>query len=592
MPTKVNWDLHSIFPGGSQSTELADYLQQLTADLAQFEAVQPPNEITDETQAAWVDAIQTLYGLGARLQEAGAFVGCLVSQDVKDEKALQLMGQVEQLRARLGTLWTAYQAAFARQDDKAWTRLIGETELEQVAFHLNEERALARQKMAPELEMLANELATDGYHAWDRLYGIVSGDKEVEFQGKPMSLGQLQSKFMDDPDRSVRQAAFTLYEESWADLAKTCALALNFQAGFRLTLYKHRGWESILHEPLLNNRLTRDTLDTMWRVADAKSDKLLDYFDAKARLLGLKKLSWFDVYAPVGEMRDTFSYREAADFVVANIQRFNPQIADYCRMAIDQHWIEAEDRPGKRAGAYCTGFPVRNESRIFMTYNGSYNGMLTLAHELGHGYHGWVMRDLPYGARRYTMSVAETASTFNESVVRNASFETSSSDQERLSILGTKLNDAAAFLMNIRARYDFELAFYNERAKKQLSVDELNELMLSAQKSAFKEGLDRYHPVFWASKLHFYFTRAPFYNFPYTFGFLFSNGVYAQAVEEGPAFQDRYVALLRDTGSMTTEELAKTHLGVDLTQPDFWETAVDRVLADVDQFVALADKQS
>ena len=405
-----------------------------------------------------------------------------------------------------------------------------------------------------------------------------------------MSLGQLQNKYIDDPDRTVRQKAFALFEATWADLAKTCGLAFNNQAGFRLTLYKYRGWDSVLKEPLLNNRLTADTLEAMWSVIDAKSAKLLDYFAAKAKLYGLDKLSWYDVNAPVGENTRTFSYAEAADFVVDNIRRFNPDIADFCRAAIEQRWVESENRPGKRAGAFCTSFPLISQSRIFMTFNGSFNGLLTLAHELGHGYHSWVMRDLPYGARRYTMSVAETASTFNESVINDASFKAAANDQERLSLLGTKLNDVASFLMNIRCRFDFEVAFFEQRAKKSLSVDELSGLMLSAQKTAFKNGLADYHPLFWASKLHFYMTDAPFYNFPYTFGYLFSNGVYAQALAEGPAFADRYIALLRDTGSMTTEELAQTHLGVDLTKPEFWETAVNRVLADVDEFRVLVDK--
>lgn len=590
MSINVNWDLDSIFADGSRSSALADFLAKLTTDLDTLEAAGAPAPLTDETQSAWVEAIQTLFDLGARLHQASAFVGCLVSQDVKDEQALQLMGQTEQLSAKLGALWTRYQAAFAEQDDAAWTNLVTTTDLHSVAFSLNKTRELARQKMAPELETLANDLATDGYHAWGRLYDVISGEKEVEFEGKPTSLGQLQSKFMDNPDRSVRQAAFELFDQSWAGLAKTCALALNFQAGFRLALYKHRDWQSVLHEPLLNNRFSAATLEAMWSVVDAKSAKLLDYFDAKAKLFGIDKLTWFDVDAPVGQVTKTFTYQEASDFVVDSINTFDNDIAGYCRMAIDQDWIEAEDRPGKRAGAFCTSLPLSRESRIFMTYNGSYNGMLTLAHELGHGYHGWVMRDLPYGARRYTMSVAETASTFNEMVVRNASYAASRDDQERLSILGTKLNDAAAFLMNIRARFLFEQAFFSERAKKQLSVDDLNELMLSAQKTAFKDGLAVYHPLFWASKLHFYITHAPFYNFPYTFGFLFSNGVYAQAMAEGPAFHNRYVALLRDTGSMDTEDLAQKHLGVDLTQSEFWETAVDRVLADVDEFVALAEK--
>ena len=587
MTINVNWDLDSIFAGGSESSELTDFLAQLAADFSAIEATSHLDTLTEQTQAVWVAVIHTMYDLGARLNQAGSFIGCLVSQDVKDDKALQLMGQVDSLSARLGTLWTQQTAIFAQQNDDAWKRLLIATELKTVAFHLNEERTKAGQRMDPALETLANELATDGYHAWDRLYGVISGEKEVEFDGKPLSLGQLQSRFMDDPSREVRRRAFDLFESVWGELAKPCALALNYQAGFRLTLYKYRGWESVLKEPLINNRFSQETLEAMWGVIDAKSAKLLDYFRAKAKLFGVNKLSWFDVEAPVGEVTKTFTYEGAADFVVDNIRRFNPDIADYCRMAIDHRWIEAENRPGKRAGAYCTGLPLIGQSRIFMTYTGSYNGMLTLAHELGHGYHGWTMRDLPYGARRYAMSVAETASTFNELIVTNASLEAAETDQERLSILGTKLNDAASLLMNIRARFDFEKEFFKQRTTKQLSVDDLSALMLEAQKTAYKDGLDRYHPLFWASKLHFYITRAPFYNFPYTFGFLFSNGLYAQAMAEGPAFRDRYIALLRDTGSMTTEALAQTHLGLDLTKPDFWETAVDRVLADVDKFVAL-----
>ena len=214
---------------------------------------------------------------------------------------------------------------------------------------------------------------------------------------------------------------------------------MNNQAGFRLTLYKHRGWDSVLKEPLLNNRLTAATLEAMWSVIDAKSAKLRDYFAAKAKFLGVEQLSWYDVSAPVGQTTQTLTYAAAADFVVDNIHRFNPDIANYCRMAIDQCWVESEDRPAKRAGAFCTGFPLIGQTRIFMTYNGSLNGIRTLAHELGHGYHSWVMRDLPYGARRYTMSVAETASTFNEAVVNDASLKVTTDDQERLSLLGARL---------------------------------------------------------------------------------------------------------------------------------------------------------
>jgi len=585
---KETWNLDAIFPGGSRSPELADFLARLDADFTAAEAAGLPGPLSPETEADWVAAIQTLYNLGERLRQVGSFVGCLVSQDVTDEKALQLDAGTDQMSARLATLWTRHRAAFAQQPDAAWNALLAKPPLNAVAFHLNEERDEARQKMAPEMEALVNDLAADGYHGWDRLYGILSGEPQVEFAGKTMSLGQLQSKMFDDPDRAVRQAAFELFEQTWADIAKPCAAALNNQAGFRLALYKHRGWDSVLKEPLMDNRISAATLEAMWAAIDAKSGKLLDYLAAKARLLGADKLAWFDMYAPVGQTSRTFTYPEAADFAVENLRRFNPHIAEFSRMAVDNRWVEAEDRPGKRAGGFCTGFPLSKQSRIFMTFTGSLNGLMTLAHELGHAYHSWVMWDLPAGARRYTMGVAETASTFNETVVRNAAYQAAATNTEKLAILAAKLDDAISFFMDIRSRFEFETAFFRERAKNPLSVDELNALMEQAQRTAFKGGLSVYHPLFWASKLHFYITAAPFYNFPYTLGFLFSNGVYARASDEGPAFKDKYIALLRDTGRMTTEELARTHLGVDLTRPDFWETAVERVLSDVDEFVALS----
>ena len=595
MTEKINWDLESIFPGDSQSVELAAFIEALERDLAQAEEAGLPGTLNEQTQSSWIEIIETYFDLAIRLSHVGAFVGCLVSQDVSDKKALQTQAGLEALSSRLGTISTRLASASAEQAGATWNTLMQSEALAPIAFILNEGRDWAREKLSPEMEALAGELATDGYHAWNRLYGITVGAKQIEFELddeiRLMSLYQLQNTFDSHPDRDVRRRAFEAFEMGWADLATTCAEALNHQAGYRLTLYRHRGWDSVLKEPLHNNRFSQQTLDAMWDAIARRSAKLLDYFQAKANLLGLERLTWYDQGAPVGEAARTFSYAQAGDFIVDNFRDFDPDIADFCRLAIDSRWIEAEDRPNKRAGGYCTRLALAGEPRIFMTFDGSYGSMSTLAHELGHAYHGWVMRDLPYGARNYSMSVAETASTFNQLVVVDASLKAADSDAERLSLLNQKLDEATAFLMNIRCRYDFERAFFAERQKGFVGAEALSELMVSAQKSAYCNGLaEGYHPLFWASKLHFYITRAPFYNFPYTFGYLFSNGVYQQALEEGPAFRARYLALLRDTGSMTTEDLARTHLGVDLTRPDFWEAALDRVLADVDTFVSLANK--
>jgi oligoendopeptidase F len=215
---------------------------------------------------------------------------------------------------------------------------------------------------------------------------------------------------------------------------------------------------------------------------------------------------------------------------------------------------------------------------------------MTLAHELGHAYHSWVLWGLDHFARRYPMNLAETASTFNELLVTDAALNAAGDEKEKLSLLDKKVQESFVMFCNLRARYIFDTDFYQERKKGVVPKEQLSELMVEAQKGAFGDMLcdDGYHPLFWASKMHFFITDVPFYNFPYTFGHLFAGGIYDRARKEGGKFADRYRALLADTGSMTAEQAATKHLGVELTGDTFWKDAVDRVLMDVDAFIKLA----
>ena len=226
-----------------------------------------------------------------------------------------------------------------------------------------------------------------------------------------------------------------------------------------------------------------------------------------------------------------------------------------------------------------------------MTFGRTFGGVSTLAHELGHAYHAWLLRERPYFATGYPMALAETASTFCETLIMDAALDAAEGEEE-LALLGNIGDEAVAMLMNLRARFLFEVAFFERRERGPLTADELSELMVEAQREAYCDGLaaDGYHPLFWASKLHFYLTGMPFYNFPYVFGYLFSNGLSARARAEGPGFAAAYARLLRDTGSMTCEELAHRHLGEDLTRPAFWEAAVDRVLEVVPRFTRAAEQ--
>jgi oligoendopeptidase F len=227
-----------------------------------------------------------------------------------------------------------------------------------------------------------------------------------------------------------------------------------------------------------------------------------------------------------------------------------------------------------------------------MTFSGSFPNLGTLAHELGHSYHNWVLKDVPMFVHIYPMTLAETASIFNEFLITDAAFTGATDRAEKLMLLDQKLQNAYTLFCNLYARFLFDTAFYAERKNGIVAKARLDELMIESQKKAFAGTLadDGYHPLFWASKLHFYLTGTPFYNFPYTFGYLFASGVYDRARKEGSSFARDYEALLTDTGRMTSEEVAMRHMGVDLTKSDFWQKAVNRCLSDVDPFVKLAEE--
>lgn len=589
-----NWDLDSVFPGGSGSSAFAAYLDELREGLKLLANSVAQTERKDDTQR-WTVLVKLFQDASVRLRQASAFISCLTAQDVHDTKAQVLGAEVRQLRAELSSISNLLEEQMLQINDDGWKQLLTHPELQEIAFSLDEMRTQARLRLPAEQEVLANALAVDGYHAWGELYNSkissrISIPIEREGRVQEMSVGQVANLFSHG-DRELRKQAFTKYEEAWSKEADLCGAALNHLGGFRLSLYRARGWDSVLQEPLMINRMTQETLDAMWTAVEGSKARLLDYLNCKAQLLGLDGLEWFDVGAPIGKTQKSYTYAEAAQFVVEQFSKFSSDMAELAERAIKANWIEAEDRSGKRAGAFCTSFPESKESRVFMTFSGSSDNMFTLAHELGHAYHGSVLKDMAPMNQRYAMNVAETASTFAELVVADAAIQATETTDERLALLDSKIEQSVAMFMNIHARFLFETRFYEKRKRGLVSVEDLNQLMVDAQKEAYANGLKSYHPHFWASKLHFYITGVPFYNFPYTFGYLLSQGLYARALEEGPAFAQKYRALLQDTGRMTVEELVMTHLGEDLTTEAFWNRAVQNSLSDVDQFLSLVQSK-
>lgn len=587
-----NWDLDQIFVGGSSSDELRNEMIALEQNIRTLNDKIDhfkPAQATAETLAAIIEQIAPLQ---KRLSDVFAYISCLSAQNVADNQAAVLVAKRGDLSAQIGALETKLNQKLKDVNDQTWDKMMQSRQLKDVAFVLREARHEAKGLLPLDEEVLINDLAVDGYHAWNQMYETVVGNMKIteEKNGevKQYSMGQAANR-MAHPDRNVRKNMFEKMKDAWQNNAPLFGQTLNHLAGFRLQMYQHRGWDDVLKEPLANNRMQKKTLDAMWAAISDNKAPFVNFLNRKARILGLEKLSMYDVGAPIAKNETKVSYSDGAERIIEQFRQFSPKMADFAKMAFQKRWIEAEDRAGKRPGGFCTSFPNKEQTRIFMTYSGSQSNIATLAHELGHGFHQHVMNDLHILNQHYAMNVAETASTFAEMILADAAVKQATSKEEKISLLEDKVRRGITFFMNIHARFLFETNFYEERKQGMVPVKKLNDLMIAAQKEAYCDALDEYDPMFWASKLHFHKTGTPFYNFPYTFGYLFSLGIYAHALEQGTDFEDRYIALLQDTGRMQVEDLAKKHLNVDLTKPDFWEKAIQLCVEDVNEFLELTE---
>jgi oligoendopeptidase F len=586
------WDLDVFFKGGSESQELRTHLENLKEKLNSLEetavAFQVPQSAGISIEVATL--IESLKEVALNLSQAGAVIGCFLAADTTDKKALQLQGETGSLGARFSTIGLKIRQTLAKADEDTWNGLMESDELKEFAFVLNEWREEVELKLSEKEENLITSLSVDGYHGWGQLYDMLVGDIKIKIElageEKEFSVGQANN-LSSHEDANVRKRSFELLEEAWEEKEDFFASALNHIAGFRLEVYKKRGWDSVLKEPLLRNRMSEETLDAMWGAIGANKAPFVEYLNVKARMLGTDKMNWYDMDAPVTASTQKMSYQEGAEFILKHFGEFGPELEAFSRQAFEDSWIEAEDRPNKRPGGFCTGMPVSEQSRIFMTYSGTMSNVATLAHELGHAFHSYALRPVHWMNRQYAMGVAETASTFAEMIVADAAVKAAETKDEKIALLEDKIQRSVAFFMNIHARFLFETRFYEERKNGIVPAARLNDLMAEAQKEAYGDALDTVHPHFWASKLHFYITGVQFYNFPYTFGYLFSLSIYAKALEDGAGFEQKYMALLRDTAVMSVEDLAMKHLGEDITTQEFWAKGVALCVKDVEEFLEL-----
>ena len=616
MPTiqGESWDLASEYPA-ADSPELEADLAKLGALLDEIErrngvlvaALEDAGALEVGGAQGLVAEARAIFALtedaATIVHDAEGYAECSLSVDSQDAGAQALLGRLQGLEKRFTNAAEPLSQFLDLAPDAVVDAYLDDPAVEASRFLVGHSRQRRHELLPLEQETLVSSLAPDGIHAWGRLYDQLSGTLacEVQVDGKTRTMGLAQaSGLMLSPSDALRESAWRAINAAWDEHGESCAAAINAIAGWRLEMCRRRSKPDravhFLDAPLHMNRIRKETLHAVLAAAEEGVPLARRAAKLQAKAYGKAKYGPWDQRAPApdsaGEAAAGTPYAEALDLIAESYGSVDPRMGEFVTMMAGNKWIEGTVGDRKRPGAYCTGFRKSRTPRVYMTYTGGDSDVITLAHELGHAFHSWAMRDLPHSQRSYGMSIAETASTFGESVVRDALLARAETPAAALRIVWEEAAALVAFVLNIPTRFEFERSFYEARAERPQRPEELKAMMSAAWESRYGDCLAEPDPLFWANKLHFYISGLSFYNFPYLFGYLFSLGVYARREAFGERFFERYQALLRDTGRMTTEELAAKHLEVDLAQPDFWRETLNSLEARIDAFEALVEQSA
>ncbi len=593
------WDVSGIYPA-LDSPEFQSARQRIGEELAALLAFlqEHERELTPESDPAalnrLLDTFLRRFNAALTLSETvGAYLAAFVTTNSYDEQAKRLYSEFQQMQVQLDTLSSRVMrlAGALGETLEAVIALGGEPQAH--AFALREAAEQSRYLMSDAEEALAAELAPSGPAAWSKLQGTVTSQLTVEFELD----GQMQTLPMpalinlrSHPDPEVRRRAYEAELAAWKRAEEPLAAALNGVKGAVIVLNRRRGREDALHASLDDSRIDRPTLEALLSAMEDSFPVFRRYFRSKARRLGKEKLAWWDLFAPLGKTDTAFTFPQARDFILEHFHAFSPDLADFARRAFENRWIDAEQRPGKRGGAFCMGVPGVQESRILCNFDGSLDQVFTIAHELGHGYHNHCL----YRAGKTPlqsetpMTLAETASIMCETIVTNAVLEQAGSPQEQLAILETSLISDSQVIVDIYSRFLFEKEVFERRERAELSAGEFCDIMARAQKSTYGDALDEnaLHPYMWTWKPHYYYAGFSFYNYPYAFGLLFGLGLYAIYRRRGAGFVEEYRRLLAGTGEANAADLA-ARFGIDIRQRAFWDASLQMIAERIARYEAL-----
>ncbi len=589
------WDMAVVFPS-LESREFKAEFDAVISEIGDLEQFFDKNEVASGNPFAkafpdrFDEVVRKWNSFHERMRPLNAYVYSFVTTDSRNALALAKQSELQIQQARIRDLATRLTAWTGRQPIDQL--LASSSEAKEHEYAVRKAQEESRHLMSAAEEALSSQMALTGSVAWGKLHGNISSQIEfpLEVKGRtevlPMSAVR---NLAYEGERQVRKAAYEAELASWKQNEVSLAASLNGVKGEVATLSAKRGWQSPLDEALFRANIDRQTLDAMMAAAREAFPEFRKYLQAKARALdpGAKDLPWYDLFAPYGGEGRTWRFDEAADFVTEQFSTYSKKMGDFAARTFRERWTDASPSPGKRDGAFCMGLR-KDESRILMNFKPAFGSVSTLAHELGHAYHNLCLAERTHIQRMTPMTLAETASIFCETIVRQAGLK-QGTEQEQVAILEASLQGSCQTVVDITSRFLFESAVFEKRKQRELSADEFCEVMLDAQEQTYGDGLDpnKRHPYMWAVKPHYYSSHS-FYNFPYMFGLLFALGLYKRFQQDPDSFRAGYDQLLSSTGLSEAADLG-LKFDIDIHDIGFWRGSLDTIRGDIKRFVDLVD---
>lgn len=573
----TEWSLKEIYPS-FESEEFQRDFERFSNFREVFNGLTLEDNL--ESIKAAIAALEEFSVLSSRL---GNYINLTLTANTTDETA-------NKYRTLFGNAYAALNSAYTKVYKfigSVETDITADENLKDYEFYFAEAKQQYKHLLSDELEDVIAKFSISGGDGWEQLFEAMTSGVEGEFKGEKVTLSEIRNMAYD-ADAAVRKEAYETELKMYDTIKEPIAFALNNIKQQVLTETCLRGFESPLAQTLEASRMSRKTLDALLEAIREYLPQFRAYLKHKASLLGHENgLPFYDLFAPIGESSRRFTIEESKEFLLENFKGFSEDLAQMTKEAYENNYIDFLPRKGKVGGAFCSNLPFIKQSRILTNFSGSLSDVVTIAHELGHAYHGLHIENHRVLNQEYSMPVAETASTFNENIVMNTVIS-EASDAEKVALLESQLQDTTQIIVDIYSRYLFEASVFENREKSFMFSKDLEQLMLDAQKEAYGDGLDpdAMHPYMWACKPHYYSSGLSFYNFPYAFGGLFSKGLYAIYQEQPEGFVEKYQELLRATTVTSAEDTAKV-LGVDVTDSAFWKKALAQVADNIEQFIAL-----